>query len=536
MSDLYTYKVAEHEWEYELIFKLNYDTFVKEIPQHPESETARLVDKFHDENKYFICLDKNELIGMVAVRNVRPFSLDQKISNLDSYFPQDTSKGEVRLLCVQKNKRAGGITANLIKMTRDWCYEEKLDIILISGVTRQIQLYKKLGFLAFGPLVGGGDAWFQPMYITRESFIYKAPDVVRQDELEEGTDRIVNFLPGPVYHEPHIKEALVFPALTHRGLDYQLWLHRVKWQLNRMTYTKHVEIFTGTGTLANDVIAGQLKQLNQQGLILINGEFGQRLVQNAKGFNLNFIEYSCPLGEEFNYDQITTLIKKNPTISWIWLVHLETSTGLANDFQRIIHLANKFNIKVCLDGISALGNLKTDYSGTYLASSVSGKGLCSYTGLSMVFYNHDLKSPQFAIPEYLNLYRYHQREGIPFSGSSNLLHALYTSLESFDLEKRLDAIQKTYEALMDKLEDSPFICLKPQGEASVMINIVIPMEVSSVRLGRLLEQKGYLLHFRSQYLISKNLIQIALMTELSFTSYIDMLEALKGSFRELQAT
>lgn len=53
---------------------------------------------------------------MVAVRSIRPFSLDKKISNLDSYFPKDTFKGEVLLLSVQKNRRLGIITANLLKM------------------------------------------------------------------------------------------------------------------------------------------------------------------------------------------------------------------------------------------------------------------------------------------------------------------------------------------------------------------------------------------------------------------------------------
>ena len=83
----FTYKIAEFEWEFELIAKLNYETFVEEIEQHPKNKAQVLVDKFHKENTYFICLNEKELIAMIAMRDTRPFSLDYKLQNLDSYFP-----------------------------------------------------------------------------------------------------------------------------------------------------------------------------------------------------------------------------------------------------------------------------------------------------------------------------------------------------------------------------------------------------------------------------------------------------------------
>ncbi len=81
------FKVASEDWEFEQIHQLNYRTFVEEIPQHQPSSTPRLVDKFHDENTYLICLSNNRIVGMIAARGRRPFSLDQKLPNLDSYLP-----------------------------------------------------------------------------------------------------------------------------------------------------------------------------------------------------------------------------------------------------------------------------------------------------------------------------------------------------------------------------------------------------------------------------------------------------------------
>ena len=78
MSDArqFTFKVASEPWEFEAIHRLNHRTFAEEIPQHDRKEDARLVDKFHDENLYVICVAGGELAGMVALRLQRPFSLD----------------------------------------------------------------------------------------------------------------------------------------------------------------------------------------------------------------------------------------------------------------------------------------------------------------------------------------------------------------------------------------------------------------------------------------------------------------------------
>jgi predicted acetyltransferase len=103
------FKVASEDWEFEQIHQLNYRTFVEEIPQHQPSGTPRLVDKFHNENTYLICVANNRIVGMIAARGRRPFSLDQKLPNLDSYLPPGRRTCEIRLLSVEKAFRNGQV-------------------------------------------------------------------------------------------------------------------------------------------------------------------------------------------------------------------------------------------------------------------------------------------------------------------------------------------------------------------------------------------------------------------------------------------
>src|SRR5947208_16926045 len=97
-----TFKTANEDWEFQAIHRLNYKTFVEEIPQHHASPTHRLADKFHPENSYFICLRGRNLARMLAVRGSRPFPLDRKLGNLDVCLPTGRKACDCRSVSVHK--------------------------------------------------------------------------------------------------------------------------------------------------------------------------------------------------------------------------------------------------------------------------------------------------------------------------------------------------------------------------------------------------------------------------------------------------
>jgi hypothetical protein len=158
------------EAEFEAIHRLNYRTFVEEIPQHEPNSEHRLVDKFHDQNTYLVAMRGDRLVGMMAVRNERPFSLDQKVPNLDSYLPPGRVPCEVRLLAVLPGERRGRVFWGLLRLVYEHIVARGWDLAVSSCTTRQLKLYTHIGFVPFGPLVGTAKAPFQPMYITVEAY------------------------------------------------------------------------------------------------------------------------------------------------------------------------------------------------------------------------------------------------------------------------------------------------------------------------------------------------------------------------------
>src|SRR5436309_6692642 len=322
------FKIASEESEFEQIFRLNYKTFVEELPQHPPNPEKRLVDRFHHENTYLIALDGDELVGMMAVRDKRPFSLDEKLGNIDRYLPPGRKMCEVRLLAVLPSHRNGMVFQGLLKLLFDYGLSRHYNLGVISGTVRQQKLYKHLGFVPFGPLVGPKEAQYQPMYLTLEEFEENALPILNVPSAAERARNPISFLPGPVNIRPELRAALDQLPLSHRCERFKEDFALTKTLLCQLVRAQRVEILLGSGTLANDAVAGQLALLSAPGIVLSNGEFGCRLADHAKRFGLVFDALELEWGAVFERAQVRRMLERRRDARWLWACACETSTGV----------------------------------------------------------------------------------------------------------------------------------------------------------------------------------------------------------------
>jgi aspartate aminotransferase-like enzyme len=524
------YKIAGEEWEFEAIHRLNYRTFVEEIPQHGENPEHRLVDKFHEENCYLICLRKRRLLGMVALRARRPFSLDQKLENLDAYLPPARSLCELRLLAIDPEARTGLVCHGLMRALFDYCRQAGHDLGVISGTVRQLKLYRHLGFRPFGPLVGSGGAKFQPMYVTLEALQSHLPTRKPSSGNFARRQSAANFLPGPVAIEPSVRRRFGAPPRSHRGAAFVAGFKHTQRLLCALVNANHVEILTGSGTLANDAIAAQLSLACAPGLILSNGEFGERLIDRARRFRLPFDAHEIAWGEAFRPSDIVSATARNPHARWLWAVHCETSTGVLNDLTLLKQICAARGLRLALDCISSIGAMPLDLSGVFLASASSGKALGAYPGLALVFHEGEFSAAPNHLPRALDLGYYERNDGIPFTLSSNLLDALSAALERHD-PSDFARTAKLAAWLRGQLRNMGAVIVG-DGErlAPTVTTIALPPSLSARRLGAQLEKAGYLLSYRSAYLMERNWLQICLMGEISEVDVSALVDELRARF------
>lgn len=531
MSEL-TFKIATEEWEFEAIHKLNYNTFVHEIPQHADNDEGKLIDKFHKENSYCIALLGDRLVGMVCLRGVRPFSLDYKLTELDAYLPKNRRICEFRLLTVDKEYRNTRTTAMLLTLLAQHALAMGYDCAIISGTTRQLKLYRHVGFVPFGPMVGSGDAMFQPMFLTLEAFEKHSAKIIGEAVIPSRRESVENFLPGPVSIAPEVVSAFQSAPVSHRSTHFVSDFQATKRRLCDLTNANDVEILLGSGTMANEVIASHLSAMRTPGLILSNGEFGERLVDHAQRQGLSFEVLKLEWGASFDVNKLAGFVNRNSHATWLWVVHCETSTGVLNDLTLLSDLCEAHAIKLCIDAISSIGVVPVSLRNIYLASGGSGKGLASYPGLSLVFHNHSVRPEPFKIPRYLDLGYYEANEGIPFTQCSNLVYALKTALESQDWHRKFSDLIDTSSWLRKELNDMVCsIVAEDRSSSPAVITLALSDFLNSRNVGWRMEQTGFVLHYRSEYLLRRNWLQICLMGAYRREGLQAMLAQLKQELR-----
>ncbi|OGA29888.1 MAG: hypothetical protein A3F77_11080 [Betaproteobacteria bacterium RIFCSPLOWO2_12_FULL_67_28] len=510
----YRIKTAATAAEREQIHALNYATFVEEIPQHAPNEQRRLVDRFDAENEYVIAVDDAGLVlGMLALRARRPFSLDQKLARLEDHLPPYRSVCELRLLAVRTQWRKSRLLRDLLAFAAQSAIRAGHDLAIISGTTRQLELYRRLGFEPFGPLVGTAQAPFQPMLLTLESFRASGRKSLGMNSVAGTLPAIASFLPGPVARSAAVRAAFEAAAISHRSAEFHALMERARSAICELTGATDSVLLLGSGTLANDVVAQSLRGLGEPGVVLSNGEFGERLVDHARRTGLRFEPLRKSWGESFGESEIASAVRRSRA-AWLWAVHCETSTGVVNDLEVLKRIASANGCALCADCISSIGCLPLNLSGIHLASGASGKGLAAYAGVAMVLLGGPAPRPPAPVPRYLDLDYWLRNRSTPFTHSSNLLAALATALETGNFGARYAQIERDARWLRQALRVCGVSVVAPEASASAAVTtLALPRSLASLAVAAALEDQGFQLSARSSYLVERNWVQVGLMGE-----------------------
>jgi aspartate aminotransferase-like enzyme/GNAT superfamily N-acetyltransferase len=489
------------------IRRLTYATFVEEIPQHPPNADRMLIDKWEAENRYVVGRDGARIVAMIAMRMRRPFSLDAKLPDVDRYLPPGRRPIELRLLAVEKPYRGTATLSRLLRTAFGIALSEGYDLAVISGTTRQIRLYEHMGFTAFGPLVGTPGAEYQPMYAKTEQMEAQAGHLLAPGHRDEPAA----FQPGPVGLLPSVRQRVTTPPASHRAPAFARDLAAIREALQGMTRARHVAVASGSGTLANDMVAGQIARSGGHTLVIADGEFGWRLVDHARRHRIPHTVLERSWGETPTAEAIDAAMQASGA-RWLWAVHCETSAGVLHDLSTLTTVARRHGARLALDAVSSIGTVPLDLDGVAYASASSAKGLGAIAGLAIVLAAEAPEPAPDFLPRYLDLALYLHGDGVPFTGSSPLVGALAAALADTDWAARYRAIAEAGEQLRTRLALAGLQPVADVGCATPAVTtLAVPAERDATAVGERLEHEGFLLGWRSEYMRRHRWIQAAMM-------------------------
>ncbi|MGH7942373.1 MAG: hypothetical protein ACREFR_15000, partial [Limisphaerales bacterium] len=134
----------------------------------------------------------------------------------------------------------------------------------------------------------------------------------------------------------------------------------------------------------------------------------------------------------------------------------------------------------------------------------------------------------------LDMSFYAGHDGIHFTFSSNLTHALRAAVRRVNWEKRFSDIGELSAWLRERLMENDFRLIGNGAMVSpAVITIQLPEHISSVKFGGAMQEAGYLLSFNSEYLRRKNWVQVCLLGECAREKVLALANALNRVYSKL---
>jgi aspartate aminotransferase-like enzyme len=346
----------------------------------------------------------------------------------------------------------------------------------------------------------------------------------------------INLTTGPVFIPEDVREIFGRTPVSHRADDFVDAFKSLQEKICKATGARHVVLMTGSGTLANEAMIAQLKCSGRKGLILTNGEFGNRLINQAEKQQVVFEVYRKDWGDEYKLEELEQLLAANKDLGWLLFTYCESSTGCVSDLAAIAALGKKHGVKVCVDAMSAIGNIPLPLKDISFATCSSGKGLASFAGIAIVFTDSEL-SPNPQIPTYIDLGYYFKNNGIPFTISSNLIMALNRAVDHSLRPEQTKQTALLSKLLLDKVGIISGITVVNRNYhfVSHITTIIPPQGIRATELGDIIKAAGVETSYNSGYLKERNQLQISIMGQHSEADILRFIDALEAALCKLKA-
>jgi 2-aminoethylphosphonate-pyruvate transaminase len=116
----------------------------------------------------------------------------------------------------------------------------------------------------------------------------------------------------------------------------------------------------GSGTFAVEAMITSFVPRSGKLLVLINGAYGQRARKIAEIAGRAVVVYETPEDTPPDLAKLETMLQGDPSITHVFAVHCETTSGILNPIGGIAALVARQSRRLLVDSMSAFGALEID--------------------------------------------------------------------------------------------------------------------------------------------------------------------------------
>lgn len=195
--------------------------------------------------------------------------------------------------------------------------------------------------------------------------------------------------PGPTMIPHRVRETMARQIIHHRTKEFEHYFEKMNEGLKKVFQTQNpVLTLVSSGTCGMEAALVNSFSPDDKVLVASTGVFGDRFVKIASRFGLDVKVISVPWGHGVDPKEIEDFLNgpDGKDVKGVLVTHNETSTGVANDLEKIGMVLKDRDCLFIVDAISSMGGMevKTDEWGIDIAVAGSQKAFMLPPGLAFV--------------------------------------------------------------------------------------------------------------------------------------------------------
>jgi 2-aminoethylphosphonate-pyruvate transaminase len=316
----------------------------------------------------------------------------------------------------------------------------------------------------------------------------EAGAAVSRQRAAEARDKVL-FTPGPLTTSRMVKEAML-RDLGSRDFEFIALVREIREALLRLAdagKTHEAVLMQGSGTFGVEAVVSSTTPPAGKWLVVANGAYGERIATMAARAGIAHAVLRCAENDTPAPRSVDDALAADPTITNVFVVHCETTTGIVNPVTAIGDVVHGHGRVFAVDAMSSFGAVPIDVGGAHIDFLVSSANKCleGTPGVAIVLARREALACTEGYARSLSLDLFDQWRGLEANGQfrftppTHVLLALRQALRELDAEGGVDGrarrYRANYEALVAGMRATGFTeYLRPERQGYVITSFRYP--------------------------------------------------------------
>ena len=203
------------------------------------------------------------------------------------------------------------------------------------------------------------------------------------------SERDLLMIPGPTNVDPMVLRSMARPTISHTSTAFATVFKETVADLARIFQTSGIILpLAGSGTLGAEVALSNILEPGDKVLAISGGYFGDRLAEISSNLGATVDKVEVPWGSAARIEDIERKLTETAYKAML-VVHVDTSTGVANPVKELGSLAKAKGALFVVDTVCSMGGMdvQVDGWGINVCFTGSQKALASPPGMTVISFD-----------------------------------------------------------------------------------------------------------------------------------------------------